>query len=146
MRAASAIALLALTCACSGRQIEGTPDAGVEPDASVDPIVDEARDDGSVVDDPADDPRVEAEDVIDEHVEDPAGEDGGPACDAPGPRTGCIETGGTEIFPMCCPEVADYPVTCGSDPCGCPEIESHNVAACDCGEGRCFDGLCCVSI
>ena len=139
MRAASVIALLAL-CACSGRHLQGTPDAGGEPDAVVDPIVDVAIDEAVV-----DDPVVEVEDVPGEPIEDPAIEDIVSTCDAPGPRTGCIETGGTEYYPMCCPGIADFPVTCGADPCGCPEIESHNVAACDCGEGRCFDGLCCVT-
>lgn len=131
MRAASVTALVAL-CACSGRHLAGTPDATVEPDVSVDTIVDVGIDNGMV-----DDPVVE--------VEDPVVEDIASTCDAAGPRSGCIETGGTEHYPLCCPGVADFPVTCGADPCGCPEIESHNVAACDCGEGRCFDGLCCVT-
>jgi hypothetical protein len=140
VRAASVIALVAL-CACSGSHLRGTPDASAEPDALVDP----SRDDGTTVEEPLLDPSVEAEDAIEEPVEDPVVEDIVPTCDAPGPRTGCIETGGTEFYPLCCPGVADFPVTCGADPCGCPEIESHNVAACDCGEGRCFDGLCCVT-
>lgn len=139
MRAASAIVMLA-ACACSGRHIEGTPDAADEPDVSVDPIVDE----------PVDDPALEGEDPVsdtsvDDPVEDPAPEDVAPTCDAPDPRTGCTATGGAEHYPLCCPGVADFPVTCGADPCGCPEIESHNVASCECGEGRCFDGLCCVT-
>jgi hypothetical protein len=142
MRAASVIAL-AWLCACSGSHLRGTPDVTFEPDAVVDPIVDVALDDGGAIDgssiDPAD------EDAIEEPAEDPVVEDIVSTCDAPGPRVGCIETGGTEHYPMCCPGIADFPVTCGADPCGCPEIESHNVAACDCGEGRCFDGLCCVT-
>ncbi len=141
MRAASVIALVAL-CACSGRHIDGTPDAAGEPDAAVDPVVDTAIDDVTVVDDPV----IEVEDGIDDPIEDPALLDIVPTCDAPDPRTGCTATGGTEHYPLCCPGIADFPVTCGADPCGCPEIESHNVAACDCGEGRCFDGLCCVDL
>ena len=107
--------------------------------------MDTLNDDGTVIDEPLDDPVVDAVDAVDEPVEDPPVEDIVPGCDAPGPRTGCIETGGTEFYPMCCPGIADFPVTCGRDPCGCPENESHNVAACDCGEGRCCDGLCCVT-
>jgi hypothetical protein len=137
--------LLLALCACSGRHIEGTPDAGDEPDAVIDPVVDPAHEDGTVIEEPVDDPGVEIEDAVVEPVEDPEVEDIISTCDAPDPRTGCTETGGTEIYPLCCPGIVDFPVTCGRDPCGCPEIESHNVAACDCGEGRCFDGLCCVT-
>lgn len=130
-RIAAAI-LACASLACSGRHITGTTDISDEDaheivEIDLDPDIAE--------------PDAPGPDVVD--VEDASEEE--PACDAPAdPYAACAETGGTVHFPLCCEGVADFPETCFSDPCGCPEIESHNVAACDCGSGRCWDGRCCV--
>lgn len=139
-------AVVVLVAACSGRHITGTPDA-MDGNEIVDVREVDVRE---VFDSPPDllDPgEDDVQDVVDDDTfdaTDPGEEDPPPPCDVTDPYAGCAVTGGTVVFPLCCPGASDFPESCTWDPCGCPEIESHNVAACDCGEGRCFDGMCCV--
>jgi hypothetical protein len=40
---------------------------------------------------------------------------------------------------MCCLGAANFPNTCGADPCACPSDVSHLISICDCGPQRCYD-------
>lgn len=59
---------------------------------------------------------------------------------------GCIASGGTVTTALCCKSTGDFPDTCAIGACGCAPGQSHEVRACDCGAGRCFDGTACVPI
>lgn len=58
----------------------------------------------------------------------------------------CIDSGGTVITSMCCLGVQDFRNTCSDaiGACGCAPEFSHEVKACDCPTGYCFDGSECV--
>ena len=47
--------------------------------------------------------------------------------------------GGNVTSLLCCGSVGDFPNTCLIGACGCSPSNSHEVKACDCGEGRCWD-------
>ncbi|MCX6776958.1 MAG: serpin family protein [Candidatus Micrarchaeota archaeon] len=47
--------------------------------------------------------------------------------------------GGNVTNLLCCGSVGDFPNTCLIGACGCSPSNSHEVKACDCGEGRCWD-------
>ena len=57
---------------------------------------------------------------------------------------GCLTSGGTVTSAMCCAATNDFPDTCAIGACGCAPAASHEVRACDCGAGSCFDGSGCV--
>ncbi|UCG32908.1 MAG: hypothetical protein JSU68_14740, partial [Phycisphaerales bacterium] len=58
----------------------------------------------------------------------------------------CVDSGGTVVTVDCnCPGVCSFFNNCAVGACTCsPELPSHEVTACDCGAGRCFDGTECV--
>ena len=60
------------------------------------------------------------------------------------PEAGCILSGGAVETASCCETVDDFPNTCLVGPCACAPEDSHELNVCDCGEGRCFNGLFCV--
>ena len=62
-----------------------------------------------------------------------------------GPADGCSASGGTVTTSHCCASVADFPNTCAIGACGCALAASHNVKACECPDGECFDGEHCVA-
>ena len=57
---------------------------------------------------------------------------------------GCVNSGGAMTTALCCQGVSDFPNTCAVGSCGCALEYSHQVLACDCGPGKCFDGTVCV--
>ncbi len=57
----------------------------------------------------------------------------------------CINSGGTIRTGLCCKSVDDFPSTCSIGACACSPDSSHEVKICDCGPGKCFDGIKCVS-
>lgn len=57
----------------------------------------------------------------------------------------CIDSGGIVTIASCCKSSNDFPSSCLIGACGCALENSHEVKACDCGEGKCFDGEKCVS-
>jgi len=65
-------------------------------------------------------------------------------CPVVRPEQACLHSGGTVSSAMCCASADDFPDTCVIGACGCPPDGSHQVAVCDCGEGRCFNGTECV--
>lgn len=58
----------------------------------------------------------------------------------------CRASGGTVVVMMCCTAVGDFPNLYLIGPCGCHPDFSHEVKACDCGPGMCFDGSTCVPL
>lgn len=70
--------------------------------------------------------------------------DGGPtpATDA-GPAEGCTGSGGSVVKMTCCTSVTSFPDTCAIGACGCAPASSHEVDACECPVGTCFDGTAC---
>jgi len=56
----------------------------------------------------------------------------------------CLDSGGTIGTALCCQSTGDFPDTCAIGVCGCASEYSHQVKICNCGEGRCFDGVNCV--
>ena len=58
----------------------------------------------------------------------------------------CLDSGGEVKISLCCKSSGDYPNLCLVGPCGCSQEGSHNVNICDCGEGKCFDGISCVEV
>ena len=70
----------------------------------------------------------------------------GPADGGPGQaEQGCTSSGGTLALASCCESVDDFPNTCLVGACGCAPSNSHEVSACECPQGMCFDGTRCVS-
>lgn len=65
--------------------------------------------------------------------------------DAGGPAAGCTASGGTVGTQLCCGATGDFPNTCLTGACGCSPSSSHDVMACQCPGGTCFDGSRCVS-
>lgn len=64
---------------------------------------------------------------------------------APSPaEQSCLSSGGTISTAICCMSAADFPNTCLIGACGCSPDNSHPVRSCDCGSGKCFDGVRCV--
>jgi len=61
------------------------------------------------------------------------------------PEQGCLASGGTVTSAMCCASTGDFPDTCEVGACGCSPDASHEVRACVCGTGTCFNGSACVS-
>ncbi len=57
----------------------------------------------------------------------------------------CLDSGGTVETTSCCLTTSDFPDTCLVGACGCSAEDSHEVEACNCGEGKCFNGETCVS-
>lgn len=57
----------------------------------------------------------------------------------------CINSGGTVTTRSCCLIVGDFPDECSVGACSCSPEYSHEVRACDCGEGKCFDGNTCIN-
>jgi len=51
----------------------------------------------------------------------------------------CTDSGGTVTTMLCCGSVGDFPDTCLIGACGCSPDNSHQVKACNCGEGKCWD-------
>ncbi|NYZ78880.1 hypothetical protein H0N99_01915 [Candidatus Micrarchaeota archaeon] len=51
----------------------------------------------------------------------------------------CLSSGGTIATQSCCLSAGDFPNTCLIGACGCSSDNSHNVKACNCGEGKCWD-------
>jgi heat shock protein HslJ len=60
------------------------------------------------------------------------------------PSERCTRSGGTVGTASCCGLVGDFPSTCLLGACGCAPDSSHEVQACQCPPGRCFDGKSCV--
>jgi hypothetical protein len=58
----------------------------------------------------------------------------------------CVESGGSVSQASCCLSAEDFPNLCLMGPCGCSSENSHTIKICDCGEGKCFDGVRCVDI
>ncbi|MDD3487180.1 MAG: hypothetical protein PHF35_02255 [Candidatus Moranbacteria bacterium] len=58
----------------------------------------------------------------------------------------CVNAGGKISQSLCCQSANDFSNTCAIGACGCAPDHSHQVKACDCGEGKCFDGKSCVSV
>lgn len=58
----------------------------------------------------------------------------------------CLKSGGRITTTLCCQSVSDFPNTCMIGACGCSPVYSHQVQACECQEGKCFDGSQCVDI
>ncbi len=52
---------------------------------------------------------------------------------------GCVNSFGNVTTKSCCKSVSDFPDTCMIGACGCSPDNSHDVVACECGEGRCWD-------
>lgn len=59
-------------------------------------------------------------------------------------ETACLQSGGSVINQPCCNSATDFPNTCLIGACGCSPNNSHNIKACDCGDGKCFNGSSCV--
>lgn len=57
----------------------------------------------------------------------------------------CVAAGGTVVTLSCCPATGDFPNGCVDGPCGCDPTSSHDVLACDCPDGTCWDGTGCVA-
>lgn len=57
----------------------------------------------------------------------------------------CTNAGGTVKTVTCCKSTSDFPNLCLIGACGCSAENSHEIKTCDCGEGKCFDGVKCVS-
>jgi hypothetical protein len=51
----------------------------------------------------------------------------------------CTSTGGTVSTSTCCLSVGDFPDSCAIGACGCSPDNSHEVKACSCGSGKCFN-------
>jgi serpin B len=51
----------------------------------------------------------------------------------------CIKSGGSITTKSCCKSIIEFPDTCLIGACGCAPQYSHEVVACECGEGRCWD-------
>ena len=58
--------------------------------------------------------------------------------------TSCEGSGGTVVTSTCCQAVESYPDTCLIGACGCAPDSSHEITACECPEGTCFDGTECI--
>ena len=58
----------------------------------------------------------------------------------------CVQSGGSVVTKMCCKSISDFPNTCVIGACGCSPDNSKEITVCDCGEGKCFDGISCVDI
>jgi len=56
----------------------------------------------------------------------------------------CTDSGGTVTTMTCCKAVSDFPNTCLIGACGCSAENSHEVKACNCGEGKCWDSTKCA--
>ena len=56
----------------------------------------------------------------------------------------CLDSGGEVVSVLCCQSVEDFPDSCLIGACGCAPDASHEVKACNCSEGKCFDGEVCV--
>jgi len=56
----------------------------------------------------------------------------------------CVSSGGTVSTQTCCKSATDYPNSCLIGACGCSPDNSKEVKACDCGEGRCWNGNACI--
>ena len=57
----------------------------------------------------------------------------------------CSLSGGKIATSLCCQLSDDFPNNCLIGACGCAPSASHEVKICDCGEGKCFDGIGCVA-
>jgi hypothetical protein len=57
----------------------------------------------------------------------------------------CTDSGGTVTTMSCCKSVKEFPNACLIGACGCSLENSHEVKACDCGEGKCWNGNVCVT-
>lgn len=68
-----------------------------------------------------------------------------PKVDYPVVENNCTKSGGKISSAKCCDLVSDYPNTCVTGMCSCPAASSHDVKSCDCGAGKCFNGITCVS-
>lgn len=60
------------------------------------------------------------------------------------PGNPCTAAGGTIATQKCCSSASDYPNTCAIGACGCGPADSKDVATCNCGAGKCWDGKDCV--
>ncbi|MSQ85008.1 MAG: hypothetical protein EXR77_19395 [Myxococcales bacterium] len=60
------------------------------------------------------------------------------------PGNPCTAAGGTIATQKCCSSASDYPNTCAIGACGCGPAASKDVATCNCGAGKCWDGKVCV--
>jgi hypothetical protein len=57
----------------------------------------------------------------------------------------CLDAGGTVSVILCCAGNGDFFNAClGEGTCSCAPELSHEVKACECPEGECFDGQTCV--
>jgi len=79
----------------------------------------------------------------------------GMGCTSPNPPTpptppanpkakACLKSGGTIDKALCCESTGDFPNTCLIGACGCSLDYSHEVDACACPAGLCFNGKKCV--
>jgi hypothetical protein len=57
---------------------------------------------------------------------------------------GCLESGGEVITASCCLTIDAFPNGCLVGACGCGPGSSHDVLACACPPGKCFNGATCV--
>lgn len=101
------------------------PDTTIEPDA-VDPDADEPD---------AAEPDAAEPDAVD------SGEDLAEMGDL---AAACTGSGGTVTTGTCCESTDPFPDLCSVGACGCAPAYSHEIALCDCGAGRCFNGTSCV--
>ncbi|MFO0566663.1 MAG: hypothetical protein U0263_13425 [Polyangiaceae bacterium] len=60
-----------------------------------------------------------------------------------GAAQACVDSGGTVITHSCCQATGDFPNECSVGACGCSPQNSHDVQACQCPTGKCFDGSTC---
>jgi len=51
----------------------------------------------------------------------------------------CINSGGNITTKLCCKLITEFPDTCLIGACGCSPDNSHEINACNCGTGRCWD-------
>lgn len=59
-------------------------------------------------------------------------------------KRGCLISGGTITTSLCCESSSSFPNLCLIGACGCSPTNSHEIKACDCGEGSCFNGNKCI--
>lgn len=60
-----------------------------------------------------------------------------------GGAAACVAAGGTVVTQSCCTSAGDFPNTCGVGACGCSPSNSHDIQACQCPSGKCWDGSTC---
>lgn len=65
------------------------------------------------------------------------------ARDAGSAAMGCTRSGGNVVRMHCCGATVAFPNTCSIGACSCGPSASHEVDACSCPAGQCYDGTRC---